>query len=40
MVQPLTSPDSATQYSSMPLLEFDHIGLEYRFGESIRRIIQ
>jgi len=40
MVQPLTSSSTESISSSMPLLEFDKIGLEYPFGDSIRRIIQ
>ncbi|CAN1211545.1 Nitrate ABC transporter ATP-binding protein [Tumidithrix helvetica PCC 7403] len=40
MVQPLTSSSSEATAPSMPLLEFDRIGLEYPFGESIRTIIQ
>ncbi|MBD2176244.1 ABC transporter ATP-binding protein [Pseudanabaena sp. FACHB-1998] len=40
MVQPLTSTDSETEAPSMPLLEFDKIGLEYPFGDSMRTIIK
>ncbi|HBC40482.1 MAG TPA: nitrate ABC transporter ATP-binding protein [Pseudanabaena sp.] len=41
MVHPITSSSSTESIShSMPLLEFDKIGLEYPFGDSIRRIIQ
>ncbi|NMF59454.1 ABC transporter ATP-binding protein [Pseudanabaena yagii] len=40
MVQPLTSSSTESISPSMPLLEFDKIGLEYPFGDSIRRIIQ
>ncbi len=40
MVQPLTSASPETTVSSQPLLEFDRIGLEYPFEESVRTIIQ
>ncbi|MCA6503316.1 MAG: ABC transporter ATP-binding protein [Pseudanabaena sp. M158S2SP1A06QC] len=40
MVQPITSSSTESISHSMPLLEFDKIGLEYPFGDSIRRIIQ
>jgi NitT/TauT family transport system ATP-binding protein len=40
MVQPLTSSSTETTVSTKPLLEFDRIGLEYPFEESIRTIIQ
>lgn len=40
MVQPVTSSSTETSVSSKPLLEFDRIGLEYPFEESMRTIIQ
>jgi NitT/TauT family transport system ATP-binding protein len=40
MVQPLTSSSTETSVSTKPLLEFDRIGLEYPFEESMRTIIQ
>ncbi|MFM7600627.1 MAG: ABC transporter ATP-binding protein [Pseudanabaena sp.] len=40
MVQPLTSESNEATPTSMPLLEFDGIGLEYPFGDTMRRIIQ
>ncbi|MFN4788949.1 MAG: ABC transporter ATP-binding protein [Pseudanabaena sp.] len=40
MVHPITSSSTESISHSMPLLEFDKIGLEYPFGDSIRRIIQ
>jgi NitT/TauT family transport system ATP-binding protein len=40
MVQPLTSSSPETIVSTKPLLEFDRIGLEYPFEESMRTIIQ
>ncbi len=40
MVQPLISTSNEIVSPSMPLLEFDKIGLEYPFEESMRTIIQ
>jgi NitT/TauT family transport system ATP-binding protein len=40
MVQPVAADSTESSSPSAPLLEFDHIGLEYPFGDSIRRIIQ
>ncbi|PZU93196.1 MAG: nitrate ABC transporter ATP-binding protein [Pseudanabaena sp.] len=40
MLQSPTSDSSETAIQPAPLLEFDHIGLEYPFGESMRTIIQ
>ncbi len=40
MVQPVTTSSTETSVSSKPILEFDRIGLEYPFEESMRTIIQ
>jgi NitT/TauT family transport system ATP-binding protein len=40
MVQPVATASAEGTLPSRPLLEFDRIGLEYPFADSMRRIIQ